>query len=382
MINKKWGFRTEGRIDGLREDSRKAEEYLELREEYKGLEINIILHSIDSIQLKNEYAKDDILESGMAIESARSGKADIEDEITGLEEKRNSLDREIGENTDGLLKLIDELNALQRTGDVNSERLAGIERDRLRLTEEIQALEDKLKADEGNLKSVREGLAETEAERIRADKKLLVESENFAVLSGDLAKIIKSSDDEKNRLFELHKNVSDFEAEKKSLLSLLDSLEKRHLDIGAEDEAQRGKVDEIKCRLAGIQDELKSAGEKLISKKETRRKLMSRHNDIQRAEKENQARKEELSLTLSKNKARKKAIEEMEANYDGFNYPVKFIMRTGLKGVVGVVSDLVRVPSGYELAIETALGASLQNVVCRTAADARKAIEILKSNTH
>ena len=41
---------------------------------------------------------------------------------------------------------------------------------------------------------------------------------------------------------------------------------------------------------------------------------------------------------------------------------------------------MVRVPSGYELAIETALGASLQNVVCRTAADARKAIEILKSN--
>ena len=80
------------------------------------------------------------------------------------------------------------------------------------------------------MKSVREGLAETEAERIRADKKLLVESENFAVLSGDLAKIIKSSDDEKNRLFELHKNVNNFEAEKKSLLSLLDSLDNICLD--------------------------------------------------------------------------------------------------------------------------------------------------------
>lgn len=370
----------EGRIDGLREDSRKAREYLTLREEYKGLEINIILHSIDSIQLKNEYAKDDILESGMAIESARSGKVDIEDEISALETKRNSLDREIGENTDALLKLIDELNALQRTGDVNSERLAGIARDRLRLTEEIQGLDNKLKADEVNLKSMRERLAETEAERVEADKKLLDESENFAVLNGDLAKLIKSSDDEKNRLFELHKSVSDFEAEKKSLLSLLGSLEKRHLAIGAEDEAQRGRADEINYRLTGIHEELKINGEKLSSKKESRQELISKHNNLLAAEKSNRARKEELSLTLSKNKARKKAIEEMEANYEGFNYPVKFIMHAGLKGIVGVVSDLLRVPSGYELAIETALGASLQNVVCRTAADARKAIEMLKNN--
>ena len=52
----------ESRIDGLREDSIKAKEYLKLRQRYKELEINIILKNIENLELKNEYAKDDLAE--------------------------------------------------------------------------------------------------------------------------------------------------------------------------------------------------------------------------------------------------------------------------------------------------------------------------------
>ena len=78
--------------------------------------------------------------------------------------------------------------------------------------------------------------------------------------------------------------------------------------------------------------------------------------------------------------ARSKTIEEMEHNYEGYNGAVRFIMKSDLRGIRGVVADLINVPEGYETAIETALGGSLQNIVCDEDADAREAIRSLKKN--
>ena len=49
----------EGRIDGLREESIRAREYIGLRDRYKELEINIILKNIENTESKNIYIKED-----------------------------------------------------------------------------------------------------------------------------------------------------------------------------------------------------------------------------------------------------------------------------------------------------------------------------------
>lgn len=54
-------------------------------------------------------------------------------------------------------------------------------------------------------------------------------------------------------------------------------------------------------------------------------------------------------------------------------------MKSGLSGIHGVVG-LIQVPEGYETAIETGLGAGLQNIICEDDQSARKAIELLKSS--
>ena len=75
-----------------------------------------------------------------------------------------------------------------------------------------------------------------------------------------------------------------------------------------------------------------------------------------------------------------KTIEEMEHNYEGYNGAVRFLMKAGIPGIKGVVADLMKVPSGMEVAVETALGAGMQNIVCGKDADAKKAINELKTN--
>ena len=75
-------------------------------------------------------------------------------------------------------------------------------------------------------------------------------------------------------------------------------------------------------------------------------------------------------------------LGEMEKEYEGFAGAVKTVMRESrrgtLRGVHGTVAELLRADERCTLAIETALGAAIQNVVVDTQDDGRRAIEFLK----
>ena len=70
----------------------------------------------------------------------------------------------------------------------------------------------------------------------------------------------------------------------------------------------------------------------------------------------------------------------MENNYEGYNGAVRFIMKSNIKGIDGVLAELMKVPAGLEIAVETALGGAMQNIVCERDSNAKEAINLLKTN--
>ena len=60
-------------------------------------------------------------------------------------------------------------------------------------------------------------------------------------------------------------------------------------------------------------------------------------------------------------------LKDLERNMDGFQSSVKAVMKAAanrrLRGITGPVSTILSVKPGYEVAIETALGFALQNIV-------------------
>ncbi|MDF2819979.1 MAG: hypothetical protein K0R15_420 [Clostridiales bacterium] len=69
-------------------------------------------------------------------------------------------------------------------------------------------------------------------------------------------------------------------------------------------------------------------------------------------------------------------------HYDGYSDAIRQIMnkKTTTPGIIGVVADIVKVDKKYEIAIETALGGSIQNIVTDNEATAKQLIEHLKTN--
>ena len=98
-------------------------------------------------------------------------------------------------------------------------------------------------------------------------------------------------------------------------------------------------------------------------------------------------KKEEEKIEAIKNQynhssSHLKLLQEMEDEYEGYYRGVRMVLqhREQLPGIRGVIADLIQVDKKYELAIETALGGRLQNIVTEDDAAARRAVKFLKEN--
>ena len=89
---------------------------------------------------------------------------------------------------------------------------------------------------------------------------------------------------------------------------------------------------------------------------------------------------ERLKVERGKISAQVSLLEDLERSYEGYNGAVKYLMDKKLSGVIGTLGDLLIVPRGYELAIETELGGKLQNIVCKDDDVASRAIDMLKKD--
>ena len=370
----------EGRIGGLEEDSRKAKEYLALRDTYKELEINITLKNIENLELKNDYLKDDITELAAEIDNLKDNRVELDKSLAEDREKGDALNSLNTDARNRLMKTIEEINLLVNEDKLKEEKLASMQKDEARLNRELESLDAKLEKETGNLSEIVKSKHEIDYKMDELNQHLKEKIDVHTKLVSEQAALSTQIDSSKNELFKLHNGISSKKSEINSLENLKETLVRRKDNLISEKDNASGQNDEImetqKKALLEL-DELKAnfdALEKEISA------LKEQKNVSTTEEKELTKRTEELRLVISQMSSRKKTIEEMEHNYEGYNYAVKYVMKNNFRGVHGVVADLAEVPRGYEVAIETALGAAMQNIVCQTDSDAQNIIQSLKAN--
>ncbi len=163
------------------------------------------------------------------------------------------------------------------------------------------------------------------------------------------------------------------------------SVERMKSDIAdAEKRADevRGRMEENESRVAEIEKTLAELREKETAAKNViagcRMKTQSRENAVA----ELTDRSTRLTVEVRSMESRIDMLAAMEKEYEGFSKAVKTVMRESahgaLKGVHGPVANLLRAPDEYALAVETAIGGAMQNIVVDTQYDGRAAIELLK----
>lgn len=370
----------EGRIDGLKEDSIKAKEYIGLRDRYKELEINITLKNIESLQQKEEVMKDDLAELELSVKTSGEKKSQLEISLAECNSKNETLEAVLVDTREKLMAAIEELNAAVNKEELDRERLTSIQENTARLEAEIQQLNEKLQKEAEGSNVYAEKKAELDRKLNEVNTHLREKAEGYNVLADEMAGLMEQMDKFKNDIFEFSGTINSGKAEINSLRRLQETLEKRQNALLEEKNSGDDNNKETLDRLNTIKHEKEQIAESL--EELTERISAKREEFVTQQQEERTLSKdsEEIRISLGRLSARKKTIEEMENNYEGYNFAVKHVMKSNLSGIHGVVAELIKVPSGYETAVETAMGAALQNIVCEDDESAKKAINSLKAN--
>lgn len=370
----------ERQITSLKDDSEKAKEFIKLRDEYREIAINIILRNIETIERNNKTYVDDLEQFDKDLENLQKEYFTAERKYDELEERKNALDRLGNETRDKIMSFSDEINRITSRQQLNQERLATIKKEKDRLNREIKEFEFRSENETVSLSSTVRELEALDDELTKANDRLHGYVVEYNVVSDSQASITRTVDESNDKLFRLHNRKTSAVSEAKSIESLKSSLRNRKTELvnlmtsmnkniskyQAQADSMTRMMEQEQSRLDGFKDEY-------MTQLSAQEQLKNEHEDLL-------CKVEEGKIALSRVSSRKKTMEEMENNYEGYNFAVKSLMRATLPGIIGVAADLMNVPTGFEVAVETAMGASLQNVVCESDEDAKRGVHYLKTN--
>ncbi len=370
----------EGRIDGLREDSAKAKEYLELRERYQDLEINITLKNIEKLETANDSIRGDARELTASIEKLGTRKQTLDGEISEERQKNERLEQLGNESNSALIAKIDELNQITNKSQLDGERLRAMERDAARINVEIAELESKLETEQENGETLSQKQEEIRVRLTNEEQRLQEKIQGYNEITARVLAQSEQVEEQRNEMFSLHSRAVSKRSEAASMESYRTSLQKRKEQLlaeGAEQEQSTRAFEADQKKDLAEQEAAAARAQRIASAME---QLKQERADLMRVISEEAKKLDDTRIRVSQLAARKKTIEEMEHNYEGYNGAVRFVMKAGMPGIEGVVGDLMKAPAGYETALETALGGAMQNIVCQKDGHAKEAIRSLKAN--
>lgn len=376
----------EANIEPLKKQSDKAKKFLELRDELKSIEIGLFLYNIDNYkeQLKKLAEDIDIILSEQKEEESRLSviqnlkenlKLELEEVITKIEETQN-----LGFESE---KKIEQINSEINVAET-------------KITNNIQNRETYLKEIE-ELNKRNTEIKEEKDNRISKKDNLLANREKFAKELEEKEKTLneissKFSDEEK-KIEEKKKQVeqnTEVKYENREKINTIeinnDNLSKRGKTVQNEITDTISKLDEKRMIKSEL---LKTFNEKEAKRNECEKRL----NEIKTKKDEantkilNYENKiNDLSTELRVKDSKQKFLSEMEKEKEGYSRAVKALLLECEKdsklnkGVKGVLANIITVPTEYQIAIETVLGQTLQNIATETEEDAKKLIEYLRKN--
>jgi chromosome segregation protein len=369
----------EGRIGGLKKDSEKAQEYIKLRDRYRYVGVNIILHNVEGLERNIKAGQEELSSVSGELSGCVAESEKLEERMERLRSESADLGEKSEQTHAELLSKVEELNMINSRGQINSERLQTIEKELTRLDGVISDAENKLEAERANFAE----LEKNEKEYSEAGEKASKDLDDAVFRLNEHTRkhtaLREQIEQDRSRVIELNNDIVSKKAEITTLDNYRKTLGERQEQLRAEYEG-RDRTDSVnRDRLAEIDRQFSDKQEQLEEAKKRLAGVADRIKEVNRRAAELSNETDSENIKLNRANARKSTIEEMENNYEGYNTAVRSLMQKNMRGIIGTVSDLITVPDGYELAIETALGGALQNIVCEDDESAKAAVRWLKS---
>lgn len=367
----------EGQLKPLAKQREDALRYQEKHQALRQFEISLYSHQI--AQYREEWDKSEV------------ALQDLNGEIAQLEQEKNQLAQRLELDNQ-------ELDQITQTLDVNSEEHQEQVQQLERLKARQQMTEQQIRFNQTSLNDKQTAYQQ----QVERQHKLL----------DDQATLLAQATEFKAELNRLKAQLKQFE-QTRSILSgddqaQIEALRGQLIDYYQAETTARNHItqhnasitqqserqQQLTLQLEQLTKSLKAAEEELSAHLDEQREHQENHQSLRqqfnRLLEENQLtqqKRQQTQQALFQHERQTQQLESkvtnlrsMQEDYAGYFAGVRSVMKQAsrLRGIEGTVADLLTVPQAYQLAIDTALGGSLQHIVVTDDQAAKEAIQFLK----
>ena len=369
-------------LEPLERQSETAKIYLAKRENLKELDINMFLleyehtgNLIRELEEKTRIAENQLKEAQDAHSRTKDEYERLEKILEELNERMEALREESRDRAIRKQQLSGEINVLHEqilAGEQNDShyrsRLLAVQEDTEKKSADQEALEEQ-KADlQANLRAI--------------DRKLADEQKKMDNIQSSIEECTQAVEDGKNEIIEILNSRANtkgkaqrFDAMKEQLDIRKAGISQRILSLKTQEEEQQSAIDQA-------QKEYDTITKAIQETREEGSRLTKEIHAIQETLKQQNTQLEKEQTSYHREASRLESLRNITERYDGYGNSIRRVMeqKNHVPGIRGVVADIIHVEKNYEIAIETALGGSIQNIVTDNEQTAKQMIEFLKKN--
>ena len=374
----------ESRVGPLEKESAKAQKFLELSKQRKTLEVTLWTDSV-------HRARDTVRQQVRDYETAQADYERFDGEAKAAEQEAEEIRMQAQQLTIAVERLNGDIRSITEQISGSDSRIAVLENDILRNEESIASLRSEIEAGEQDGAE-----ADAALQRHRAvAAKMEAEGEKLAAeidaLNAELEQLADASNASGARKDTLRAEITALTAKRTEAqvaqAAAEAAEETARQRLPALEQAVQEGTDQWEAAKQDLADtirycEMLTENEKQLANVRSglELKLKNRKAALDEAD----TAEQRLGRELDAARQRLSVLRELEKNMDGYQNSVKAVMRAAgarrLRGIIGPVSAILKVEPGCEVAVETALGAALQNIVVENEAAAKAAIALLRSD--
>ncbi len=366
-------------IGSLQRQAGKARRYKQILTELQHLDTQLARHQFDQLIAEIREREETVHKLQIETEVCSEAVLRGENEVHQLREQLAELEQELHQAQQHGLELKSEIERNDNRIHFNQERLAELDSQNAKAKSDINQAEERRSTAQSELQGVTDrlnqaGIAlgehrknlETRREAVQAvERELSDKQEELRKAQADLFAVAQQLGRSRNEInaLDLQKQgnvvrIEKLAAEKVQLEEEKSRLEARLQEFAANVEAEklniqssRGTVEERQARLRELQEELNRASQAM----------------------------DQLVRQQAEKRSRFNVLEQLQHAYEGFSAGTQAILK-GSEGVLGSLTDRIKVADENIMAIETALGHNLQLVLVENPAIAEKVIAELTAN--
>jgi chromosome segregation protein len=374
----------EKQVGPLERQSEKAKKYLSLKEELKRQDANAFLlendeskKSLAELEEKIGIAAADLEKANADYESTKAEYEALEhlmDELSGSIEMTTSLKSNTElekQRLDGQVGVSGEqIKAIRANEENYRERLGAIAHERQQSGAQRDRYEKDLQGLEGEFKAIQSEKDESEAagQSIR----------------DELAQINSSIEAAQQDIFRMLDEKTNIKTENQRFQTMLEQYSIRRSELNGKVIQGKSLENDQVSVINGFAAEVKQLQEDidvLVGAIKSNEQAIGEHKDRIAAL---TGEADRLQQQYHREKSRMESLLNIAERYEGYGNSIRRVMelKESKPGILGVVADIIKVQKSYEVAIETALGGTIQNIVTDNEATAKELIAYLKENRY